>query len=258
MRRVIIEEPLAASAVWSRRLAVFALALAGIGVALSRARPAEALAGLSVLSAAIVIALAALLSAAAATVVIWRTGRRGVADVLGAICLAAILLAYPAYMALQSIRLPLINDVSTDLSDPPGFSRSSAAMTARGARPADDAPESMRDEQRRAYPDIQPIILDLEADDAFPLVQRAVAALGWRIVDQTRPGGRTGIGHIDAIDRTLVMAFPDDVTIRIRPLAGQTRIDIRSVSRYGRHDFGSNAQRIRKFGLELQAQLDAR
>ncbi len=258
MRRVIVEEPLSASAVWSRRLAVFALALAGIGVAMARARPTEALAGLSVLSAAIVIALTALLFAGSAAVIIWRTGRRGVGQALGGIALAAILLAYPAWMAVQSVRLPLIGDVSTDLSDPPAFSRSGAALAARGARPTDDASDSMREEQRRAYPDIQPIILDLEADDAFRLVQRAITALGWRRVDETRPGGRAGIGHIDAIDHTPVMGFPEDVTIRIRPLAGQTRIDVRSVARYGRHDFGSNARRIRRFGAELQAQLDAR
>ena len=101
-------------------------------------------------------------------------------------------------------------------------------------------------------------MLDLEADEAFRLVQQAVAALGWRVVDQTRPGGRTGVGHIDAIDRTLVMGMPDDITIRIRPLAGQTRIDVRSTSRFGRHDFGANARRIRRFGQELQTQLDTR
>ena len=54
------------------------------------------------------------------------------------------------------------------------------------------------------------------------------------------------------------MGFPEDVTIRVRPLAGQTRIDIRSASRFGRHDFGGNAGRIQRFAQELQTQLDAR
>jgi uncharacterized protein (DUF1499 family) len=48
------------------------------------------------------------------------------------------------------------------------------------------------------------------------------------------------------------------VTIRLRPLAGQTRIDMRSASRVGRHDFGANARRIQRFAQEVQAQLDAR
>ncbi|NBU21594.1 DUF1499 domain-containing protein [bacterium] len=62
----------------------------------------------------------------------------------------------------------------------------------------------------------------------------------------------------DAVDRSLVMGFPQDVTIRLRPLAGQTRIDIRSASRIGKHDFGDNARRIQRFAQELQVQLDAR
>ena len=90
------------------------------------------------------------------------------------------------------------------------------------------------------------------------MVQKAIAARGWRIIDQTRPGGRSGIGHVDMVDRTLIMGFQDDVTVRLRPLAGQTRIDIRSASRTGRHDFGANAKRIQRFAEELQTQLDAR
>ena len=89
---------------------------------------------------------------------------------------------------------------------------------------------------------------------------KAAAALGWEVVDQVAPGGRRGEGdgRIDAVQRTLIMRFPDDLTIRVRPLAGQTRIDVRSVSRYGRHDFGVNAKRIETFANEMQAQLDAR
>ena len=89
-------------------------------------------------------------------------------------------------------------------------------------------------------------------------MQKAVEARKWRVVDQVQPGGRTRIGHVDAVDRTLVMGFPQDVTIRLRPLAGQTRIDIRSASRIGKHDFGDNARRIQRFAQELQVQLDAR
>jgi uncharacterized protein (DUF1499 family) len=115
-----------------------------------------------------------------------------------------------------------------------------------------------REAQRRAFPTVSPIVLELEAEEAWQMVLKAVAARKWLVVDQVKPGGRIGVGHIDAIDATLLMGFPQDVTIRLRPLAGQTRIDIRSASRFGRHDFGVNAQRIQRFAQELQAQLDAR
>ena len=41
------------------------------------------------------------------------------------------------------------------------------------------------------------------------------------------------------------MGFRDDVVVRVRPTSDGTRIDVRSASRYGRHDLGTNAQRVR-------------
>ena len=41
------------------------------------------------------------------------------------------------------------------------------------------------------------------------------------------------------------MGFRDDVSIRIRAAGEGTRVDVRSASRYGMHDFGTNARRIR-------------
>lgn len=258
MRRLILEEPYSAAALWSRRLVLFALAVATIAVVLARTRLVDITAVLAVFGAAVVIGCLALLFAGAGSVIIWRTGQRGAGVIVGTVLLAAVLLGYPAFLAAQAVRLPLINDVSTDLIDPPDFARSARALAARGNLTHAPIPPGWREAQRRAYTDIQPILLDFEADEAWQIVQKAVAARNWQVVDQVMPGGRTGVGHIDAVDRTLVMGFPDDVTIRLKPLAGQTRIDVRSASRIGRHDFGVNARRIRRFAQELQAQLDAR
>jgi uncharacterized protein (DUF1499 family) len=257
MRRLIIEEPYSRAASWSRRLALFSLAVGAIAVFLARSQAVDPTATLSVFAGAVLVACLALLFAGTAAVVIWRTGRRGAGTVASGVFLAALLLGYPAYLAAKAVQLPLLNDVSTDLVDPPQFSRSKTALAARSQRTPEIPPPQVRQEQRLAYPNIQPILLDQEADEAYQLVLRAIAARGWKLVEQTPPGGRIGVGHIDAIDRTLIMGFPADVTIRMRPLAGQTRVDVRSVSRVGRHDYGSNAQRIEKFAAEIQAQLDA-
>lgn len=258
MRRLILEEPVTAAAIWSRRLALFALALAGIAVFLLRARAADITAGISVFGFAILSACAAVLLAGAAAVVVWRTGRRGMGVAVMGVLIAAAVLAWPAWLTAKAVRLPMLNDITTDLADPPAFSRSSRALAARGGHAPAEIPAERRVPQVEAYPNVQPILVDLEPDEAFKLVLRAATALGWRIVDQTPPGGRRGDGRIDAVDRSLVMRFPDDITIRIRPLAAQTRIDVRSVSRYGRHDFGVNARRIERFAEEMQTQLDAR
>jgi uncharacterized protein (DUF1499 family) len=55
------------------------------------------------------------------------------------------------------------------------------------------------------------------------------------------------------VARTFLLRLPDDVTVRVRPRADGARIDVRSVSRIGRHDLGANAARIRAFLDEVSA-----
>lgn len=256
MRRHIPEEPVSRAAIWSRRLAVFALPVAAIAVLLARFDTVEPPAALAVLGGAIVIALGAVLLFAAACAVIWRTGRRGLGEAIGGLVFATATLGYPAYLAFEAVRLPVLADVSTDTIDPPQFSLSTAAMKARAGLTPPGVSAEGREEQRAAYPDVEPIVVDLDVDEAFQLVLKTAAIRGWRLVDRRLPGERSGLGHVDFLDRTLVMGFFDDITVRLRPLAGQTRIDVRSASRYGRHDFGANAKRIEGFAEELQAELN--
>lgn len=255
MRHLIIEEPYCDSALWSRRLAFFAAAVIIIGLASARIGLAPS-AVLAVVGSAIMIACLAALCAGAATVAIWQTGRKGVGLLLTGGFLAVLILAYPAYLTYQAIRLPSLHDVSTDIDNPPAFSLSAKALAARhGFVPAPVAPQT-RQAQIDAYPDVQPIILDLDGGDAYRSVLAAVAAQHWKIVSETPPGGRIGLGHVDAIARGRVFGFPSDITIRIRPLAGQTLVDVRSVSRIAWHDFGANAQRIMAFSDELKSNSD--
>ena len=89
-------------------------------------------------------------------------------------------------------------------------------------------------------------------------MQRAARVMGWDIVDSARPGGRIGLGRLDAVDHTFLLRFPDDITVRLRPRTEGTRVDVRSASRYGSHDFGTNAARIQAFLEEVSAQAEAR
>lgn len=258
MLRHIPEEPVSNAAVWSRRLAVFSLPVAAIAVISARFGIVEPQAALAVLGGAIVVALGAVLLFLAACAIIWQTGRRGLGEAIGGLLLAAVTLGYPAYLAFEAVRLPVLADISTDAADPPRFSSSKAAVQARGGFSPPAFSAEGREQQRAAYPDVEPIVVDLEADEAYQLVLKTAASRGWRVIDQRPPGGRSGVGHVDFLDRTLVMGFDDDIAVRLRPLAGQTRIDVRSASRYGRHDFGANAKRIEQFAEELQTELNER
>ena len=99
----------------------FALAVAGIGLLLTRTG-LEPVAVFAVVGSAILIACLAVLCAGAAFVSIWQTGRKGVGRGLAGLALALVLLAYPTYLAVQAIALPVLNDISTDIDDPPAFS----------------------------------------------------------------------------------------------------------------------------------------
>jgi Protein of unknown function (DUF1499) len=78
------------------------------------------------------------------------------------------------------------------------------------------------------------------------------------IVSSEPPKGRVGQpGWIEVVDRTFILGFTDDVVIRVDGDANNARIDVRSASRYGSHDFGRNAQRVRRIPKEVQAQVEA-
>jgi len=71
--------------------------------------------------------------------------------------------------------------------------------------------------------------------------------MGWQMVGADRNEGR-----IEATDTTFWFGFKDDVVIRITPVAQGSRIDVRSVSRVGKSDVGTNARRIENYFKKLE------
>jgi len=256
MRRLIVEEPLSRAAVWSLRTAIFALAAAAVAVGLARFAGVDAGAVLTVFAAALTLAFLALLLAGSAGVVIWRTGRRGAGHAALGCFLSLALLAYPVYLAAIALSLPMMADATTDFASPPAFMISAKARAARvGVTPPawNPADEAL---QQDAYPKVQPILVDLEPTQAYQLVLRVTKDLGWKIVDANPPNLRVdGVAQIEAIARSPVFGFADDIAVRVRPLASQARIDLRSVSRVGRQDFGANARHFARFAAAVQDAL---
>lgn len=246
MRRLIVEEPVSVAAIWSPRLALFAIAVAAIGGVLLRFGRVDIASGFAVLGAGLLIALIAIALAVVGFVAIWNDGLRGFGRAAWGFVLAAALLALPAVQAAKAVWLPALTDVSTDLESPPAFSRSRVALAARNGRTPPEISMSDREAQREAYPMVAPLYLDLPVSEAFDLVERSVTALGWEIVEKRPPGGRLGLGQIEAVSHSLVLSLPYDVTIRLMPRADGSRVDVRSASRIGAHDQGANAERVQR------------
>jgi hypothetical protein len=252
LKRRLTPEPFAPSATGSRSCAAFGALLAVIAVLMGRSGSVDPRGTLAVLGFALLFALGAVVLAIWSAGVIWRTGRRGTARALSALLLAAVVLAYPAYLVTVAARLPTVADVSTDPGAPPAFSSAPAAVAARGGGGHDDPPAEAREAERRIYPNLQPVMLDVSVDEAYDFALKAVQGRGWRVIEAAPPKGKFGTGHIDAVAPTRVMALPDDVAIRIRPALGQARVDIRSASRFSRADSGENAARIQSLSDEIQ------
>ena len=147
----------------------------------------------------------------------------------------------------QSARsLPPIHDITTDLDNPPVFQ---AVVPLRAdAQNSLDRPSDLAQQQREGYPDLAPVTLSIPADQAFDRALAAAQDAGWRIVTADK-----GAGRIEATDTTRWFGFQDDVVVRLTPWGAGTRIDVRSVSRIGRGDVGTNARRIRRYLQALQA-----
>ena len=84
----------------------------------------------------------------------------------------------------------------------------------------------------------------------FAWVVEVARGRGWEIVAAVPEEGR-----LEATDRTRWFGFRDDIVVRVRSDGPGTRVDVRSVSRVGRSDLGTNARRIRGFMDALRTAL---
>jgi uncharacterized protein (DUF1499 family) len=144
-----------------------------------------------------------------------------------------------------------IHDITTDTENPPAFEAVLPTRKAANAATADypGSGPATAETQKRAYPDIKPLLLKEPPPQAFALALATAQAMPRWTIDASDAAR----GRIEASARTLWMGFTDDVVIRITAEGEGSRIDMRSLSRVGRGDFGANAARIRTYLAALGA-----
>ena len=152
----------------------------------------------------------------------------------------------PWQMLRQAKSVPPIHDISTDLTNPPLFE---AVLPLRGgaSNPAAYGGPELAAAQRAGYPDVQPLRLSMAPAQAYSRTLAAAQGMGWQVVAADAARGR-----IEATATTFWFGFKDDVVVRIQAADGGSRVDVRSVSRDGGSDVGTNAKRIRAFATLLQ------
>ncbi len=177
------------------------------------------------------------------------TEKQGLYRAIVGLVIAAPVIVIPLLWKQTVQQVPFIHDITTDTENPPRFV---AIVPLR-----EDAPNSLEyggaviaEQQKQGYPDIQPLVVNSVPAEVFDAALAVARDLGWEIIAMEKDKNR-----IEATDTTFWFGFKDDVVIRITPQDGGSKVDIRSISRVGKSDVGTNAERIRSFLTKLQARL---
>ena len=147
---------------------------------------------------------------------------------------------------MRTVRqVPFIHDITTDTENPPKFV-AVLPLRKNAVNPVEYGGPDIASLQKKGYPHIVPLRLSVSPDRAFEKALMVAREMGWEIVDAGQKDGR-----IEATDTTFWFGFKDDVVIRITPEADGSRVDVRSLSRVGKSDIGTNAKRIRAYLTKL-------
>jgi hypothetical protein len=250
-------EPVSSLATWSRNLAIFSVVAVIVSILIVRFGFLEMKPALATFFGALALAVLSILLGLAAFAAIWQNGSRGMGRILLAFLINAIVLAYPAYLGLQYRNLPKIYDITTDPIDPPRFEALARLRSGDGTNSAVYAGLYSAEQQRLAYPDIETVELEVPPQRAYEVTLQLIAKRKWLVIDERPPQPPRRIGRIEAVARTPIMGFREDVSIRITPDGEESRVDIRSSSRYFESDLGSNAARVTKLIDDINTAAEA-
>ena len=181
----------------------------------------------------------ALLGLVLAGVGLWRNRGRSLFGAL-AVVVALVTVALPLRWQQIARSVPPIHDITTDTANPPMFE--AVVPLRKDARNSLEYSQEVARQQREAYPDIKPLVLEVPAAQVFDRAVRAARDAGWELVNTSAETWR-----IEATDTTTFFGFKDDIVVRLTPIGGRTVVDVRSVSRVGKSDVGTNARRIREY-----------
>ncbi|MFB9869559.1 DUF1499 domain-containing protein [Vreelandella sulfidaeris] len=183
------------------------------------------------------------------TLLVSMLTRRFTPSVIAAlvILLAGSLLYMPWQLWQRAQAVPAIHDITTDLQNPPAFE---ALVDAREAAPngVNYPGEATARQQQAAYPHIQSVIINASPQVVLAAAQAEAEEAGWRIA-------RIRDNHIEATATTRWFGFQDDVVIRLSEQENGVKVDMRSASRLGASDVGTNAARIDTFLKALKTRI---
>lgn len=183
---------------------------------------------------------------------VWRRPGRQLGIVLACSALAALFaITIPLSQMRAARSVPPIHDITTDLENPPPFV-DTVPLREDAPNPPEYPGQETANQQREAYPNIKPLMLDAPLDEVYQSAQAIVRDLNWQLVSATKGEEQA---RVEASDTTFWFGFKDDIVIRLQRTEEGTRVDLRSKSRVGKSDLGKNAARIRRFSRLLERRV---
>jgi len=181
----------------------------------------------------------------------WKGARIALVLALVGLVLGAAVAWIPYKTRLALRASPRLADITTDTTNPPAFVATIPVRKKARARNSTDYSPEKAALQARHYPDIKPVIVPLSAAAAFDNALAAVKGAGLRVIATDK-----AVGRIEATATTFWFGFKDDVVVRISPAPDGkgTKVDIRSTSRIGSREAGTNANRVRKLAKAIAGQ----
>jgi uncharacterized protein (DUF1499 family) len=160
----------------------------------------------------------------------------------------ALLLAAPVLLIVSKHRAIPINDITTDELDPPQFIAAVDLPANRGRNMGYDPKFAVI--QHHAYPSLAPLRLPGTPDEVYKRVEIIAGEIpDWQI---TRNDPQTR--ELEGVATSKLFKFQDDFIIEVRPgEGGMSVVQMRSKSRDGVSDLGTNYDRIVSFWRDVQA-----
>ena len=248
------EKPKSKKAIWGFRIALVSLVALILMCLIHRLGYISTTATFNGIYAALLGGLVALALSAWGLSNILRNNFVGMKHAAMGLVVSALIVGVPASNLPDFLLLPNLNDISTDIKEPPRFE----ALASVHSQGTDDDSQLLRLDPKRqvsAYPDIRPLVLKVSGENAYNLFKNATNRLDWEIVTARSPEGSDQPGLIEAVDTSTLLGLKSDIAIRIISDDMRSLIDVRAASRSGDHDLGQNADRIRQLFATVQKSM---
>jgi uncharacterized protein (DUF1499 family) len=221
---------------------LLAIAAFAVGPLLAHAEVVRPIAGFGLFALGILLALVTIIVGA-----VTALRGRGAGGVWIGLVLALAVVAITAKAASRGSGVPRINDITTDVQNPPSFVKAQTLAGNQGRDMSYPGEEFAR-QQRDGYGELAGLPLAMPPDQAFARVQLAAHGFPkWTITEEDMQGR-----HLEGYETSDLFRFRDDFAIEVRPASSGSVVQMRSKSRDGKGDLGVNAKRIAAFFEKLK------